>query len=845
VTTTRVLLDVPNEAIDKIDMLFDIDNSASMGDKQTFLARAIPDLIDRLVDPNCVDDNGLPANPVVKSSAGCPAAYKPEFARVHDMHLGIVTSALGSRLSGTPPVDTSRYAVLCADPSPLETPPEYKGLATHNDDQGHLISRSLQLTATSATEGTVVDAAAGYLYWFPTGTSADNATPLTIEGTGAAAGAGTLKGDLAELVNGAGVFGCGIESQLESWYRFLVQPDPYASLVLVPPAAGCVGCQAKAQWSGVDTVLLQQRHDFLRPDSLVVVVVLSDENDSEVDVRADDGTAYLFMHADWAPPVAMASCAADPADMACGPCPQGADAGDATCQAKPAYPPSAANDWGYDPNLRHVHMKAKYGVDPQYPIGRYVLGLTSTAVPNRADEYPTDAKHPNGSRDYVGCTTDDQGNCAPKCTNPLFAATLPEGNTPLDDAHLCHLPLGPRAAQKANIFFAHIGGVPHQLLHFDPNNLAASQLQPADWVRILGQGAANYKVGDDYNYDYTGIDPHMIESVEPRTATSVKVDTAGTNAVAPANGPSTDPVNGREWTTNLPFANGAWAPHVQPVDLQYACTFPLDQPRDCTRDDNEGECDCPRTAAGLTADEVPPLCDPQTPTLQKYAKAYPTTRELLLAKLMGPKQGIVASLCPEETVNTTSPVYGYRPAVAVIVDRLKAALRNQCLPHRLGQADPVTGGVPCLALVSLPPAGDGATCKRPNCPAAMGLLGPGAPTNSSATPPLDQSVLDEFCDAEEASYLLGGGAPGAPGDPASQSACMLLQLTESDPNAAGEFANGSCLGSDSPGWCYVTGVVANGCAQAVQFSAGARGALPSGSSTHLQCSEDKATVTPL
>ena len=32
------------------------------------------------------------------------------------------------------------------------------------------------------------------------------------------------------MVSGVGFFGCGIESQMESWYRFLIQPDPYQSL---------------------------------------------------------------------------------------------------------------------------------------------------------------------------------------------------------------------------------------------------------------------------------------------------------------------------------------------------------------------------------------------------------------------------------------------------------------------------------------------------------------------------------------------------------------------------------------------------------------------------------------
>src|SRR5580698_11442338 len=45
VTKTNVTIQVPNAAVDKIDMLFDIDNSASMGDKQAYLFQAIPLLI--------------------------------------------------------------------------------------------------------------------------------------------------------------------------------------------------------------------------------------------------------------------------------------------------------------------------------------------------------------------------------------------------------------------------------------------------------------------------------------------------------------------------------------------------------------------------------------------------------------------------------------------------------------------------------------------------------------------------------------------------------------------------------------------------------------------------------
>src|SRR5580704_3800037 len=47
----------------RADILFDVDNSSSMGDKQAYLAAAIPDLLDRLINPNCVDPGGHVAGP--------------------------------------------------------------------------------------------------------------------------------------------------------------------------------------------------------------------------------------------------------------------------------------------------------------------------------------------------------------------------------------------------------------------------------------------------------------------------------------------------------------------------------------------------------------------------------------------------------------------------------------------------------------------------------------------------------------------------------------------------------------------------------------------------------------
>jgi hypothetical protein len=208
---------VGTEVVDKIDILFDIDNSASMGDKQDYLKSAIPDLINRLINPNCLDSTMVVTGPSTNGTCS-NIGDRLEFPPVHDMHIGILSSALGPRLG-----DACFPTAMALQP--------FANLPAHNDDQAHLLNRSLTYSAngSSATEGTVPDASNAvdqFLYWFPP--SMLNAMP----GPGTpVTSPGTLQTDFAELVGGVGVFGCGIESQLESWYRFLIQPDPYSSLV--------------------------------------------------------------------------------------------------------------------------------------------------------------------------------------------------------------------------------------------------------------------------------------------------------------------------------------------------------------------------------------------------------------------------------------------------------------------------------------------------------------------------------------------------------------------------------------------------------------------------------------
>ncbi len=61
---------------------------------------------------------------------------------------------------------------------------------------------------------------------------------------------------------------------------------------------------------------------------------------------------------------------------------------------------------------------------------------------------------------------------------------------------------------------------------------------------------------------------------------------------------------------------------------------------------------------------------------QTGVAAYPTIRELLLAKLMG-TQGVVSSICPQHGADNAAgddPLYGYRPAMTAIIDRVKAGI---------------------------------------------------------------------------------------------------------------------------------------------------------------------------
>jgi hypothetical protein len=741
---------VSQQQVDKVDLLFMIDNSASMGDKQQILADAVPNLLVGLLKPKCADPttgvaaaNAPSADPSGNkaNNFGCPAGTEPEFRPVTDMHIGVISSSLGG-FGGD----------VCGD-------------AGRSNDRGHLL-------ALDSTGATLADAQpSNFLSWYPQNEENTDKKRHPDPPTKPFGDTTQLSDSFAKIVTGVGQNGCGLEAQMESWYRFLVQPDPWVKVTVDQFGQADLGGPAD-----IDVDLLAQRADFLRPDSLVAIILLTDEDDSSVDPLAVGGQGWTFM-ANLFPgstvyrgdgktttaPRGTSACNVDPGSPDCTSCGFAArcDASQPACQKLKNDPECQKNGGFYGPSEDQLNarfsqqlVKRNYGIDPQYPIQRYIDGLTKAKVPDRTTEHAQKARADGQGRDiggYVGTG---------KCTNPLFASKLPRGQD-----EFCNLARSTRTPDL--IFFAVVGGVPNNLLHFDASDPEKSRITNDDWIRILGR--------DPARYNYEGIDNHMIESRFPRKDLPAASNARGDNG--------TDPVHGREWDTG---GN----------DLQYACTFELPAPRTCTAQENS--CDCADPAKN------PPLCGTAIGQ-QVRAKAYPTVREFMAVRALG-DQGIIASLCPITLKgDKQAPIYGYNPAVKAIVDRLKNALTTQCLPQKLTR-DTQTKEVPCLVLAQLGEETD-------SC-AAQGLPEP------------DPAIRAKFLEKqkEESGDVRDGGV-----DLSKRPVCQLPQLVV-DPGQ-------TCKDDGTKGWCYVENgggaSPAGRCPQALIFSA-ASGAL-AGVTYSLQC----------
>jgi hypothetical protein len=443
--------------VDKVDIIVSIDNSRSMADKQAILSLALGDLVQSLTNPLCVDGQGAPAaNQPAGGNDACPAGSVREFAPILDMHIGILSSSLGGHGGNACPVPAPG-AACSAEVNPT------------NDDKGHLISRKSECSGEQYP--TYQDQ--GFLAWDPTATLQPPGDSI----------AGELTAKFRDLVLGVGQVGCGYESQMESWYRFLIDPEPYQTITVQ---------NNKVVTAGTDVLLLQQRAKFLRPDSLLAILMLSDEDDCSI---KENGYYYLATNSSPLPR-ARQECATNPNDPCCKSCAlaQGNCPDDQECKAHPFL------DVGTEDksNLRCFDQKRRFGIDFLYPVDRYTQALTSPLVPSRSGEF---------------------------VPNPIFSDLDTSDNvTAVRDPGL--------------VVIAGIVGVPWQDIARDPTNLSLGFKTAAELDQPLANGGNgwDYILGDPANY-ISPNDPHMISSVTPRTGLH-----------GPGSPPDSDPIHGHEYT---------------------------------------------------------------------------------------------------------------------------------------------------------------------------------------------------------------------------------------------------------------------------------------------------------
>jgi hypothetical protein len=635
VTTNVYVARITQKSVDKIDLLLMIDNSASMSDKQATLRLAVPDLVQRLVNPACIDAAGnRGAAPAPEDS--CPSGQTREFNPVKDIHVAIVSSSLGDAGAND----------ACAGGGVTAPAPDQIDLA-------HLIG-SLPRGAGTASSPQ------GFLEWRAGSTNESE-----------------FSASFEHMVESVGERGCGWEASLESWYRFLVDPAPYRELVRVPCAGArpdernCV--QPSTDGEGrviLDQALLDQRTAFLRPDSLVAIIMLSDENDCSLQVG---GASWIVADTRRRMNRASSACERDPNDACCYMCgaqpPEGCSP-DPVCDVAPEPTLTGRLTSEADgTNLRCFDQKRRFGYDFLYPTSRYVRALT---------EYQLCPSHPDLSLE--GCPAELRE------PNPLFAG----------------------GRERSSVFLGGIVGVPWQAISSPVDSSGRALRDPSTTLRFK---TALELAADDTWREILGEpdvgappeNPSMIES--PFARAGIKSGNAE---------------NGREYRTEGkgPYAN-------VPLDLEYACISPLPEPRDCSKlDPRDDQCDC------FEGDFDRPLCERRPGvdapgTTQYWAKAYPGTRQLEVLRSYG-SNSIVASICARNVdirTRDTQLDFGYRPAVDAIVDRLKEKLADRCLPRALSPAS--DGTVPCTLVESVPQP-DGA-CE---CDPAAGRRVPDERTSS-------------------------------------------------------------------------------------------------------------------
>jgi hypothetical protein len=436
----------PIEQSGKVDLLLVMDNSPNTDTFHELFAQTAPYLVDRLVHPACVNGLGNVVATTPNPTDPCPVGVR-DFAPITDIHLAVISTSLGGH-----------GADICGSQSPFFDPAQ--------DDAAHLLTRGPGASVVPTYKDQ------GFLSWDP---KQQQSPPGDSD-------AQALTAKLADLARGVGSGGCGFESQLESIYRFLVDPDPYLTVTVTNLVAAV---------TGTDTLVLQQRADFLRPDSALMIALITDENDCST----REGGQYFLSNQGEDPqnpqlafhlPRPRTECAKSPDDPCCASCGQATPPGCPPSQNDPNCGLPPMNNLEDPVNLRCFDQKRRFGIDFLHPVERYVTGLTAPVVATRD-----------------GSLVD----------NPLFT-----GNR------------SPKLVMMTGIV-----GVPWQDLAKDPKTLATGFAPGTelDWGLILGDPSTGAPPGDAL----------MIESVGPRTGANPPT---GVPLAPPGSPFLANPINGHE-----------------------------------------------------------------------------------------------------------------------------------------------------------------------------------------------------------------------------------------------------------------------------------------------------------
>ena len=567
-------------SLNKVDLLLVVDNSRGMSRKAAYLQNAVDDLVGELMRPPCVDDKGRRGEQPEDPDASCPAGTKRAFAPVRDLHIGIVSSSLGGNGADT-----------CTE--------------FFEDQKAQLLAKTDMNQKVESYKGL------GFLAW----------DPDQLKQPSGETDSELVRERLGVMLKGIGTKGCGFEATHEAWYRFLIEPAPYEEIEVV---------NSQGRLIGLDKKLLQQRREFLRPDSLLIIVPLSDENDCSM--RAG-GQYYIAMqrlvpgtNQPFHLPAARAACAENPNSPCCRSCAQEPGPGCDTSKDK-CDPINPLED---NINVRCWQQKRRFGIDFRYPIDRYLEGLQSPQV------------------------MDSEGEVR---NNPLFVDLKEPSSQPNKD-------LGGR-----RVLYSPIVGVPWQDLARRNANGAPDLEAGLDGQgnpRGLFQSAAELKangswgliLGDPQRYHLPeGLprDPFMIESIEPRSGTHPVTGDAIADTGAT---PGASAINGHETA------------YAQRDELQTACLTDLTAPAPCN--DSGGLCCGDVTDAACQN----PDTNQFTPSVQYAYRARPGVRHLELAEKLGTNTA-VGSICGAPESDLDSPAYGLRPSTRSIIDAAADFLRQQ------------------------------------------------------------------------------------------------------------------------------------------------------------------------